>query len=188
MTLYLTTDPLTTKNGWAPVYVTVFTCDRDSEGNLSDWYPIGDTYVGEANIVGYNGESGGTGSFVTDNWRSDAAGYSPVSNYSYNIGNDHSIKSIVQTVDPAAETAFQSILDRSKKLIDDERFAGEGIEALEDAYEKAARYYTVDADGRAIVNSGVTRVRLIPVMADVDHALNVAIDYIREKYPYVEIN
>ena len=188
MTLYLTTDPLDTPNSWAPVYVTVFTCDRDSEGNLSDWYPIGDTYVGEANIVGYNGANGGTGSFVTDNWRSDAAGYTPVSNYSYNVGNDYSIKAIVQTVDPAAETAFQSLLDRSKKLIDDERFAGEGIEALEDAYEEAARYYTIDADGRAIANQGVTRVRLIPVMADLDHALNTAIDYIREKYPNEEID
>lgn len=175
MTLYLTTDQLTNANGWAPVYVTVFTCDRDADGNIiSDWYKIGDSYAGEANIVGYNGEAGGTGSFVTDNWKSTWATYSPTDSYSYTVNSGVTIKTLVQTVDQNAINTFQSLLNDAKAMIDDLTYAGTGITIVEDAYKAAAKHYTLDANGNPIANAGTTRAQLIPLMADLDYALSEA--------------
>ena len=55
-----------------------------------------------------------------------------------------------------------------------EKYAGTGITAIEDAYGKAAKYYTINKDGRAIANSGTRRVWLVPIMNELDHALSVA--------------
>ena len=111
MTLYMTVDPLDQRNGWAPVYATVFTCDRDDAGNkVSDWYRVGDSYYGQANIVGYRGESVGTGSFVTDNWKSYASSYRVTDGYAYNVGADVSIKTLMQTVDQSTIDIFQTLL------------------------------------------------------------------------------
>ena len=175
MTLYLTTDQLTNANGWAPVYVTVFTCDRDENGNIiSDWYKIGDSYAGEANIVGYNGEAGGTGSFVTDNWKSTWETYSPTEKYSYTVNSGVTIKTLVQTVEQNAINAFQSLLNEAKAMIDDLTYAGTGITIVEDAYYAAAKHYTVDAQGNPIANAGTTRAQIIPFMASLDYALTEA--------------
>ena len=174
MTLYLTTDPLTTANGRAPVYVTVFSCDRDSEGNLTKWYQIGDTYIGTAPIVGYSGGAGGTGSFVTDNWTADAAVYAPISRYNYTVNNGLGIKAIIQAKDDAAVTELQRLLNESKEMIDDLRYAGTGITIVEDAYRNASRLYTVDASGNPIVKSGLTRAKIIPLMRSLDYALTEA--------------
>jgi hypothetical protein len=179
MTLYLTTDPLNTSYGYAPVYVAVFTCDRDANGNIvGDWYRIGDTYAGEANIVGYNGEQGGTGSFVTDNWVSYAATYSPTEQFSYRVNAGVSIKTLVQEVDERAIAEFQRILTESKEIIEDIRYAGIGIERIETAYAYAARYYTLDANGNPIVNATTTRAQLLPTMIDLNYALEEAKDAI----------
>ena len=172
MTLYLTTEELNNANGWATVYVAVFTCDRDANGNIvGDWYKIGETYEGEANVVGYNGESGGTGSFVTDNWRSYAATYSPTDRYSYTVGQGVGIKDLTRYVDQNAINEFQRLLDESKGIIDDTTYAGIGIEMLEDAYAAASKYYTVDANGRAVAKSGVTRAQLLPTIKEIYYAL-----------------
>lgn len=179
MTLYLTTDPLDTPNGYAPVYVAVFTCDRDENGNIvGGWYRIGDTYAGEANIVGYGGEAGGTGSFVTDNWKAYAGTYSPTEKFSYSVEADTTIKTLVQVVDDAAITEFQRILTDSKAIIDDLRYAGIGIERIEKAYLDASRYYTLDADGNPVANAGTTRAQLLPTMIELDYALSEAKDAI----------
>lgn len=172
MTMYLTTEDLDNANGWATVYVTVFTCNRDADGNIvGDWYKIGDTYVGQANVVGYNGEAGGTGSFVTDNWVADAATYSPTENFSYRVNKDTTIKELTRVVDQNAINEFQRILTASKEIIDDLRYAGIGIEMIEDAYKDAEAYYTLDASGNPIANTGTTRAQLIPIMSELDHAL-----------------
>lgn len=172
MTLYLTTDPLDTPNGYAPVYVAVFTCDRDENGNIvGGWYRIGDTYAGEANIVGYNGEAGGTGSFVTDNWVAYAGTYSPTEQFSYSVAAKTTIKTLVQEVDNRAIAEFQRILTESKEVIEDIRYAGIGIERIETAYQKAARYYVLDADGNPIANAGTTRAQLLPTMIELNYAL-----------------
>lgn len=181
MTLYLTTDPLDKANGYAPVYVTVFTCDRDENGNIiSKWYQIGDTYEGQANIVGYNGESGGTGSFVTDNWVSYTKTYDPTDSFSYNVQSGTTIKTLVQVVDDKAISEFQRLLTDAKELIEDMRYAGIGIEMIENAYNAASRYYTVDDQGNAVAIAGTTRAQLLPTIRNLDHAVSEARKAIEE--------
>ena len=181
MTLYLTTDPLTQSYGYATVYVTVFTCDRDENGNIvGKWYKIGETYTGDANIVGYKGEAGGTGSFVTDNWLSYAGTYRVTDNYSYYVQEDTSIKTLMQIVDPDMINEFQSLLNDAKAMIDDTTYAGTGIMVVEDAYAKASRYYTLDADGNPLANPDITRAQLCPIMQELEATLRVAQEKIDE--------
>jgi hypothetical protein len=181
MTLYLTTDPLSTSNGNAPVYVTVFTCDRDANGNIvSDWYVIGETYKGKAPIVSYNGTAGGTGSFVTDNWVADAASYQVTENYTYTVSQGTNIKTLVQTVDARMTAEFQTLLISVKEMIEDATYAGSGIAILEEAYESASAYYTVDANGNPVAKNGVTRAQLCPIVKNLEHNLQVAKDKIDE--------
>ena len=175
MTLYMTVDPLDKANSWAPVYTTVFTCDRDANGNqISDWYQVGDSYYGQANVVGYRGESGGTGSFVTDNWKSYAQTYKVTDNYSYSVGADVSIKDLMVVVDQLAIAEFQNLLAEAEEMIANKKYAGTGITVVEDAYAKAADFYTLDANGVAVANQNTRRVWLIPIMQELDHVLSVA--------------
>lgn len=172
MTLYFTVDSLNNANGNANVYVAVFTCDRDAEGNIiSDWYMVGDTYYGTANVVGYNGESGGTGSFVTDNWVARGQNYQVTEDYRYNVPNGTTIKTLVQTVDNSAIREYQSLLTRAKAMIDDLTYAGTGIDVVEKAYANAMKHCTLDADGNPVANAGTTRAQLIILISDLDHAL-----------------
>ena len=175
MTLYLTTDPLTTANGLAEVYVCVFTCNRDDAGNIvGDWYRIGDSYRGIANIVGYNGESGGTGSFVTDNWISTAETYTVTGDYTYSVDSEVTLKTLTQVYDVQAIAAFQKLLVDAKAMIDDVTYAGIGINIVEDAYDRAGAYFTVDANGYPLAKSDTLRVWLCPVMKSLDDALTKA--------------
>jgi len=179
MTLYMTVDALDRANGWAPVYVTVFTCDKDESGNvIGKWYQIGDTYYGQANIVGYKGETGQTGSFVTDNWKSYADTYQVTEDYSYSVGADIGIKALMQTFDQSTVAAFQQLLTEAEEMIADIRYAGTGITVVEEAYARASKYYTLDANGKAIANPDTNRVWLLPIMSDLDHVLGVARDAI----------
>lgn len=179
MTLYMTVDSLDNANSWAPVYATVFTCDRDANGNkISEWYKVGDSYYGQANVVGYHGESGGTGSFVTDNWKSYASTYQVTENYSYSVGADVSIKDLMTVVDQSAINEFQNLLVDAEKMIANQKYAGTGITVVEEAYAKAAAFYTLDANGNAVANQGTRRVWLVPIMQDLDHVLTVAQDAI----------
>ena len=175
MTLYMTVDPLSTQYGWAPVYVTVFTCDRDATGRIvGDWYQVGSSYYGQANIVGYRGESGGTGSFVTDNWKTYATTYQVTDDYSYRVNADISIKDLMTVVDRSTIAEFQSLLEEAEAMIANQKYAGTGIADVEDAYKRAESFYTTDENGKAIANSDTKRVWLIPIMKDLDHVLAVA--------------
>ena len=175
MTLYLTVDPLNVANSWAPVYTTVFTCDRDEAGNtISKWYKVGDSYYGVANVVGYNGEYNETGSFVTDNWKSNASTYKVSDDYSYNVEAELSIKTLMQTVDPTTIAEFQRLLIDAEAMIANEKYAGTGIVVVEEAYRKAAQFYTLNEAGKAIANNDTRRVWLIPIMNELDHVLTVA--------------
>ena len=175
MTLYMTIDLLDKANSWAPVYATVFTCDRDANGNkISDWYRVGSTYSGEANVVGYHGENGGTGSFVTDNWNSYSASYQITEKYSYNVGADISIKDLMTVVDQNAINEFQRLLTAAEVMIANEKYAGTGITVVEDAYRAASQYYTLNAEGKAVATQNTRRVLLIPHLQDLDHVLTVA--------------
>ena len=175
MTMYFTIDSLTTSNGSAPVYVTVYTCDRDENGNIaSQWYQIGDTYLGNAPIVSYNGTAGGTGSFVTDNWLSVGKTYSPTEQYTYAVDPNTTLKTLVQIIVDEAITELQRLLNEAKEMIDDLTYAGTGIDQLERVYEYASRYYTLDENGNPIANSGTTRAQLCPVISDLDYAVTEA--------------
>ena len=179
MTLYMTVDPLTTANGWAPVYTTVFTCDRDTNGNkISEWYRVGSTYSGQANIVGYKGEAGKTGSFVTDNWKSYSAYYQITDSYGYSVDADASIGSIMSVIDWYAYVEFQQLLTEAEAMIANIKYAGTGITVVEDAYAAASKYYYKDENGKAVAYQDTRRVMLIPHIQDLDHVLTVAQDAI----------
>ena len=189
MTLYLTIDPLTASGQYVPVYVVVFTRNRDENGNfVGDWYRIGDTYAGEADVVTYEGGTGG-GSFCTDRWRANSTSYTVVEGYSYTVGGTNyrlnrytyqtayreGIKSIVTTKDANAISTTQTLLDHAYAIINSQNYAGTGIELVEQAYAAASRYYTLDANGKPVVISGMTRAQLCPVMKDLRYAVDTAL-------------
>jgi hypothetical protein len=189
MTLYLTIDPLNRAGQYVPVYTVVFTCDRDAEGNIDgDWYRVGDTYAGEANVVTYNGGNG-TGSFVTDNWRADAATHTVVegynytvgkekytlAKYSYNVGNDVNIESIVMAKDENARNTLQTLLNDAQRVINSMEYAGTGITTVEEAYAAAWRCYTLDENGNAIVNPDMTRAEMLPSIRKLYAAVEMAL-------------
>ena len=189
MTLYLTIDPLTSAGSYVPVYAVVFTCDRDWEGNkTSEWYRIGSTYAGEANVVTYDGGNG-TGSFVTDNWRADAATYQIIEGYSYNIKGEvyrlnayshrvdeyASIKTIVSAKDANAVNTLQTLLNDAKRIIDNNTYAGMGIELIQETYDKLSDLYTVDANGNHIVDSELTIAQLSPAIVNLYSDVNQAL-------------
>lgn len=179
MTLYLTTESLDTPNTDVKVYVCVFTCNRDEQGNIiGDWYRIGDSYAGYANVVGYNGEAGGTGSFVTDNWVSARESYSPAEGYTYTVGDGLTLDELTQTYDPSTIQAFQELLTDAKAMIDDINYAGTGITIVEEAYSRARAYYTIDANGNPVANQDTLRVWLCPHMREISNALTRAQDEI----------
>lgn len=188
MTLYLTIDPLNSAGRYVPVYAVVFTCDRDENGNLSDWYRVGNTYAGTANVVTYDGGNG-TGSFVTDNWIADAAthrvinGYNytvgdttyTLGSYSYSVANGVSIKQIVGTADANATRTMQTLLTHAKQIIDSHEYAGTGITTVEDVYEAASRFYTLDANNNPVVNSNLTRAQLLPSIQKLYNAIDTTL-------------
>lgn len=168
MTLYLTIDPLTAAGQYVPVYTVVFTCDRDEATGerLSDWYKVGTRYAGEANVVTYDGNNGG-GSFVTDNWRATTETYEVVEGYSYNInGNKFTLSAYSYTItqnttlnqilnmeDRKAADTLATLLDDAKRILDDKKYAGEGIDRVREVYERYSDLYTVNKNGKHTINS-----------------------------------
>ena len=63
--LFMTADPLTTRNGTAIVYAYAFTRFSQNE----EYIMIGEMFEGKATITNYQGREG-TGSFITDKWYS----------------------------------------------------------------------------------------------------------------------
>ena len=193
MTLYLTIDPLNKAGAYVPVYVVVFTCDRDANGNkISDWYRIGSTYGGTANVVTYNGGNG-TGSFVTDNWIADASSYKLIDGYSFNIGGVNykldsyahniaskaTIKDIVRQKDANAVNTLQTLLNDARKIVSNTGYAGVGIELIEEALQetltKFSDYYTIDENGNYIVEEDLTIAQISPVIVDLYDVVNDAL-------------
>jgi len=189
MTLYLTIDPLTSAGKYVPVYVVVFTCDRDENGNIDgDWYRIGSTYAGTANVVTYDGGNG-TGSFVTDNWRADGASYQIIEGYSFNIkgetynlgaysqtvATNDTIKTIVSAKDNNAVNTLQTLLNDAKRITNNQEYAGVGIDLINETYTKLSDYYTVDENGNHIVNSDLTVAQLSPAILNLYRVVNDAL-------------
>lgn len=186
MTLYLTTHSLSrsdSTDGDAPVYVTVFTCDRDANGNrTSEWYKVGDIYEGRSNIVGYKGEANGDGSFVTDNWTSYNRTYTATDQYAYTVYAGTTIKTLMQTTDDAMTREFQRLLAEAKEIIEDTRYAGTGIDVVERAYEQAAAFYTLDANGSPVATANIPRAKLCPIVRQLYTNIEIA----REKMEQIQ--
>ena len=191
MTLFLTVDPLNKSGAYVPVYAVVFTCDRDANGNkISDWYRIGSTYSGTANVVSYDGGNG-TGSFVTDNWVADAATYKLVDGYSYNIGGDvynlkaysHSvskgvsIKNIVVANDTNAVNTLKTLANDAKRIMEDTRYAGEGVDIVAEVYERYSYLYTANANGTHSVRADLTIAQMSPAIVNLYDAVSEALMY-----------
>lgn len=193
MTLYLTIDPLTSAGRYVPVYVVVFTCDRDANGNqTSEWYRIGSTYAGTANVVTYDGGNG-TGSFVTDNWIADAATYQLIEGYSFNINGEAynldeyshniaqgiSIKDIVKATDVKAVNTFQTLLNDAKRIVANPSYAGIGIDLIEESLDKTlskfSGHYTVDENGSYVVDSDLTIAQVSPAILELYGVVNDAL-------------
>ncbi len=172
-TLYMTTSDLSNRNVRPPVYAAAFTCRRNADGSCGEWYMIGEPYEGTAQIVGYEGGES-TGSFDTGTWRSVTSTYSPVDNYSYNVAADQAIGTIVNAVDPQATALLQELLAEAKQILDDNIYAGSGMEVLESiylAYNNADSIFSVAADGSITVDPNATRAQLIPHIQDITLAL-----------------
>ena len=189
MTLYLTVDPLNKSGAYVPVYAVVFTCDRDENGNkISSWYRIGSTYAGTANVVTYDGGNG-TGSFVTDNWKADAETYQIIEGYNFNIkgetyvlnqyshsvARDASIKTIVTARDATASNVFRTLLDHARRLINNQGYAGVGIDLVMEEYSKYSDLYTVDANGNHTVKADATIAQLSPAIVNLYQVVNAAL-------------
>ncbi len=189
MTLYLTIDPLNKAGAYVPVYAVVFTCDRDANGNkIGDWYRIGSTYAGTANVVTYDGGNG-TGSFVTDNWVADRATYQLIDGYSYTIGGDrfslnrysHSvsqgmqIENIITANDSNAVNTLKTLANDAKRIIDNHQYAGVGIDIVAETYERYSYLYTINASGTHTVRADLTIAQMSPAIVNLYNAVNDAL-------------
>lgn len=153
-TIYLTTAKL---NSWSfntypEVYAAVFTCDQTANGRFGQWYMKGLLFKGTARVVGYMGEESG-GSFDTGTWRSVAETYVLSDNYSLTIPAGLTIQEVTQQVDSGATRALEELLTEAKAYIDGDKYAGTGMEVLEQAYANASPYFTVADDGAITVNA-----------------------------------
>ena len=173
-TLYMTTSKLDNRNERPPVYAAAYTCNRNADGSCGEWYMIGEIYEGTAQIVGYEGGDY-TGSFDTGTWRSYANTYYVTDNYSYSISAGLTIQQVVAIEDQAAVNEVQRLLTETKKILDENIYAGTGMVELEEiyfAYTSASDLYTVNADGSITIKSDVTRAQLLPHIKKLDQVLS----------------
>jgi len=192
MTIYMTPNNLDkvvdegeydgTENDWgrsddAEVFVSISTCTNNgvfaSDGTTtltSEWYQIGDIYAGIANIVTYDGGTG-TGSFVTDKWKSLEKTYQVTENYSYNVAAGLSISTIVQAKDSNANAEFNRLLAQANAAIS-------YIDANRDYFNADAfdepiatlREITAKAQGMT-VDGNTYRSTLIPILKSLESAI-----------------
>ena len=82
------------------------------------------------------------------------------------------------TAPEAALAQLFALLEDAEAMLANEKYAGTGIMVVEEAYRKAARFYTLNESGKAIANDDTRRVWLIPIMNELNHVLRVAQDAI----------
>ena len=173
-TLYMTTSALSNRNEKPPIYAASYTCSRKEDGTIGEWYLLGEVYEGTAEIVGYEGGAS-TGSFDTGTWRSVAATYNVTDNYSYRIDAGLTIQQVLAIEDQGANREIVRLLTETKKILDENIYAGTGMVELEEvyfAYTAASHLYTLNADGTFSIKSNVKRSQLIPFIKRLDQVLS----------------
>ncbi len=173
-TLYMTVDDLFNTSGSATVIAAVFTCDVGDNGELGDWYMIGDYYSGTAEVVGYEGGYTG-GSFDTGSWRSSGTQtFDVTENYSYTIYSNQTIGSLITATDTNAVSELRELMLEAQSIINgSDQYAGTGWIALENTYSSVIESGTVTIadDGTVSVNSSIARSRLVSYIKAMDDEL-----------------
>ena len=202
MTLYFTIDTLDVPSEYVTVYAMIFTCDRDWQTGAitSEWYRIGDIFIGKAEVSDYDGTVGGTGSFRTTTWAPLAETYQLIAGYHFEVQNENHVDSfdldsfsytvtpnyqhpmyyLLETWSDEAPVVILQLLDDAKRILDNKNYAGEGIDRLRAVYEKY--YWIYGYTGQPMMNWPYPSLRkFYPAMIDLyNEILNVA-DEILEK-------
>lgn len=175
MTLYMTVADLSRSGASVTVYAAVFTCDKNEDGTLGEWYMIGDKYLGKATVVGYVGNTNTqtSGSFDTGTWTSTRSTYTVSDDYSYSIGNNNTIQTITRATDVSARNKLQTLLTQAYNVLSGKYgvYAGEAVVNLQNAFDNAARCYNTNSDGSATVKTTATRSQIIPLIKELEAML-----------------
>ena len=192
MTLYLTIDTLDTPYEYVTVYAMIFTCDRDWQTGAitSDWYRVGHTFVGKAEVADYDGTVGGTGSFRTTTWAPLAETYQLIEGYHFQIQNglyvdsfdldafsysvtpsyQHPMYYLLETWNEEAPVVILQLLNDAYRILDNKNYAGEGIDRLRAVYEKY--YWLYGYTGQPMLNWPYPSLRkFYPAMIDLYDAI-----------------
>ena len=177
----------------------VFTCDRDWQTGAvtSDWYRVGNTFVGKAEVADYDGTVGGIGSFRTTTWVPLAETYQIMDGYHFEIQNgsyidSFSMNSFSYTVTPSyqhpmyylletwsdeAPAVILQLLNDAKRILDNRDYAGDGIDRLRAVYEKY--YWVYGYTGQPMMNWPYPSLRkFYPAMAELHRAITSVADEI----------
>lgn len=170
MTIYMTTESLTSSGTQVTVYAAVYTCDNN-DGELGPWRMIGDIYKGEALVVGYTGNttSANSGSFSTDDWYADPGMYTVKmgkGSYSYTVADGVTIESIIQVkADTNIKTLFDNLIEESENTLSDGELAGPVMLDLDIAISQAKTF------AASYVQGTTTRAELIAVAKNLNEKL-----------------
>ena len=204
MTLYLTIDQLDEAWAYVPVYAMVFTCDRDWQTGAvtSQWYRVGNAFIGRAEVSDYDGTVGGTGSFRTTTWYPEYATYELIPGYHFEIPNgtytdqfdlnafdysvspasQHPMYYLLETWNEEAPAVILQMLNDAYRILDNEHYAGEGIDQLRAVYEKY--YWIYGYTGQPQLNWPYPTVRkFYPAMIELYNAIMSVANDINSKEP-----
>jgi len=171
-TLYMTTDPLQNQSVDPVIYAATFTCYKNDDGSLGEWFMLGDMYTGTADIIGYEGDTNATGSFQTDSWVSTGThNYTVTDSYNYYVYRGNTIKQITQTTDTSANAEALALLKRAYQILDEGKYAGQAVIDLQEAFEQHSYCYSIDGYGNITLTSGVKRSQLVSLIRTLDNRL-----------------
>ena len=193
MTIYMTSNDLDrvveageyNNKDYAEVYVAVFTCTNNGVINAdgsttitSDWYQVGEIYYGYAPIVSYDGTSGGTGSFITDDWTTIKKTYKVTENYSYTINDGNGrgngtedIREVLSAKDAGATNELNNLKNKAARAIayidaNPSYFNHSAyipyVEKLREVFAKA---------NNVVVDNNTTRADLISILKELENAV-----------------
>ena len=177
----------------------LFRSDSATGERKSAWYRVGNRYEGTARVVNYEG-NWGYGSFQTDSWRTVDGTYQLVdeyyfnidgkefyqSGYSYTVPAGWAVTGILHIEDEALVNTFLSLMGDAKRILDDQTYAGEGIERIRLAYERYSYLCVADGTGTHWFNYNDyywlknAMINIAPAVAELDSAISGALTEISE--------